>query len=640
MQELSLLQREQPPSAGGGASQGGSGAMQTADGRRDFVDVMWQIADKRSCDEVFIRYECGHCIKAEIWVPALPKTREYTNSEADRRRFMQHSIFVLTKNPGAPKVQITVPEGRCRHCGRGQRHSLVCGPLQMELGDDRSAGANGRRQSQGDTAEQHGHARAKAGTRGGGGAAQPNGYGNSNQSALATTGGTRRLELPLSSHVFLAAMGQVCRLPDNVTPPPLLQNNNLLQNGNLKPFDGPALSREGLHQWSRKEIEDELKAEVVKYVGGATFLLMFVVVECLYLCIIHFGPSSHITGGASLNVSHSISSELRNLSSVSSIEMGVANSTWVLSALTLTVHKAFGPGGSNGEGGASLWWSIVVHPLWILVSIVLAPLLWVLDLVVAFPRFLLLHVVFALVHALIWRPCSWVFTILWEVVHNSVSLLLRCIFSRPTAVLSQIPMTNPMVVAMVLSLLVAALSAPQPPSLPLCGVWSELPGLEFTRGIRRAMSRSKTLRPIVQHMPVSWGVAKNESRPKGGLRGIPATRGQKDKAHAGGRGPDGVNGRSERGAQAGRSQESRMPSGSAALHSAPACFVCLERPSWYVLEPCGHRVVCGECAIQLVEAAARNRSVSEGVAHHSSEKGGGACPSCGLAITRAMRLFS
>merc|ERR1712217_3458 len=88
--------------------------------------------------------------------------------------------------------------------------------------------------------------------------------------------------------------------------------------------------------------------------------------------------------------------------------------------------------------------------------------------------------------------------------------------------------------------------------------------------------------------------------------------------------------------QAGQ-KEGRAPSVSS-QPSAPACFVCLDRPSRYVLEPCGHRVVCGDCAVQLVEAAARNRSMSEaiGSAHHASERGGGACPSCGMVITRAM----
>lgn len=210
--------------------------------------------------------------------------------------------------------------------------------------------------------------------------------------------------------------------------------------------------------------------------------------------------------------------------------------------------------------------------------------------------------------------------------------------------LSQIPVTNPMGVAMVLSLLVAAFSAPQPPSLPLPGVWGEMPSFEFTKGIRRAVSKS-SLGPLCSRLHTLWTSARKDGRPKtGGARGgVPAVRGKNDKGvgadregRAGKDGKDGGPGRPEKLAHAGRGghQEGRT--------QQPACFLCLDRPSRYILEPCGHRVVCGECAVQLVEGAARNRAVSEGAgAHHgSSEKSGGACPSCGQAITRAMRVFS
>eukprot|EP00927_Polykrikos_kofoidii_P048495 TRINITY_DN42769_c0_g1_i1.p1 TRINITY_DN42769_c0_g1~~TRINITY_DN42769_c0_g1_i1.p1 ORF type:complete len:607 (-),score=85.67 TRINITY_DN42769_c0_g1_i1:51-1832(-) len=574
------------------------------DNRRDFVDVMWQIAEKRSCDEVVIRYDCGHHMKAEVLVPVLPKTREYSNQEADRRRFMQHSLFVLTKNPGSPKVQITVPEGRCRLCGRGQRQVLFCGLLQRDLTEDRQ-----RRDQLADL-------RGKALV---GGAL-------ASQACLFAQ--ARRLELPLSSHVFLQAMGQVCRLPDNITPPPLLQNSSALQTSALKPFDGPPLPREGLHQWSRKEIEDELKAEVVKYVGGATFLLVFVVIECLYLCVVRFGPSSHggLGDDASTNASRTLSGELRNLTSVSAIEMGIANSTWALSALTLTVHKAFGPmKDSSGGMTTSLWWTAFVHPLWVVTSVLLAPLLWVLDLVVALPRFLLLHVVLAVARSLVWRPCSWLLGFLMEFSSAFAAFVVRCLFSRPTAMLTQIPVTNPMVVAMVLSLLVAALSAPQPPSLPLPGIWTDLLSLAFTRGIRRAVFRSRTLGPLVQRLRAFWASRRKDGRSKGGVRGIPVPRGQKDGPERPGK------------PQLGKQGEGRVPS----TASQPACFLCLDRPSRYILEPCGHQVVCGECAVQLVEATVQLVNKESAGAHYSSDKnGGGACPSCGQAITRAMRVFS
>jgi len=553
--------------------------------RRDFVEVVWQIAERRGCDEVVIRYDCGHAIRADVWAPALPKTREYGCHEAERRRFMQHTIFVLTKDPGAPKVQVTIPEGRCRHCGRGQRQVLICGPLQMDLGEDRMRSRDGAK--------------------------------------LAAA--ARRLELPLSSHTFLAAMGQVCKLPENITPPPLVQGG---AGQPLRPFDGPPVPREAKH-WSRKDIEDELKAEVVKYVGGATCVLLFVLAECLYLIIAHLGP------GGNTSLIPTVAGELSNLSSVGAIELGIANSTWALSALTLSVHKAFGPsGGSQGAGGSSLMWSLLVHPLWVIVSLILAPVLWVLDLAVAVPRFIVLHVCLAVVRGLILRPLGWLLNVLSEGIGGSAVFLFRCVFTRPTAMLLQIPMTNPMAVAMVLSLLVAALSAPQPPGLSLPSVWGELPSLEISRGIR-------SLGPLMQRLRIFWASARREGRPKGGLRGAPTTRGQKEKAHAdrSGRERTDAPGRPDR-AQAGQ-KEGRAAAGSS-QQSAPACFVCLDRPSRYVLEPCGHRVVCGDCAMQLVEVAARNRSASEaagGGGHHSSERGGG-CPSCGLAITRAMRLFS
>lgn len=53
----------------------------------------------------------------------------------------------------------------------------------------------------------------------------------------------------------------------------------------------------------------------------------------------------------------------------------------------------------------------------------------------------------------------------------------------------------------------------------------------------------------------------------------------------------------------------------------------------YVLEPCGHRVVCSDCAVQLVDCATRSRTEGTG------DRGSGTCPSCGSAITRAMRIF-
>lgn len=549
--------------------------------RRDFADVVWQIADKRGCDEVAIRYDCGHAIRADVWAPTLAKTREYGVGEAERRRFMQHSLFVMTREPGAPRVQITVPEGLCRLCARGQRQTLICGPLQMDLTDAPAA--------------------------------------------------ARRLELPLSSHAFLSVMGQVCRLPENLSTPPIPQGKD----GSLKPFDGPPLPRESLRQWTRREVEDDLRAEVRRYVGMAMLALMLVGIQALYLCRVHLAPAtSAFEGEGGENSSEpGMAGELGNLTSVGSFEMGLANSTWALSVLTVAVHKAFAPeatsvGPEDLVPGTHFFWSYLVHPLWMVTSVLLAPLMLVLDFVVV----AVVRILFSLTRDLVWRPASWVITDLTKLTSGLVTMFVHNVIIRPTVVLSQIPMTNPMLVAMLLSLLVALVSAPQPPSLSLPSIWSKLPSFELTQSLKKAISRSKSLGPLVQQIKALWGMRK-EGRAKGGRLGVPASRGSKGgSAGSRDRVVDSAPGRPEKAGAC--KQDGKTPGSSVQQQSAPPCFVCLDRPSRYILEPCSHRVVCGECAVQLVEAAARNRSMSEGAG------GGGACPSCGMAISRAMRLFS
>lgn len=552
-------------------------------GGRDFADVVWQIGEKRCCDEVLVRYDCGHAMRADVWVPALPKTHEYTNQEAERRRFMQHCFFVLTKDPGAPKVQITVPEGRCRHCGRGQRQCLLCGPLQMDLaevGMDKAKTA------------QLMHQRVPT--------------------------AMRRLELVLSSHVFLAAMGQVCRLPDDITPPPLMQSNGALGNGVLKPTEGPLPQHEGARQCCRKDIEDELRAKVVKYVGGATCLLLVLVVECLYLLIMWTGA------GEGSRLTRTIASELGNVSALSTaIDGSGANTSWPLSALSFALRSTFGsPVNATKENSStSFWWTLIVQPAWFLLSVVLAPIMWVLELLVALPRFLFFNVLYTLVHGLVWSPCCWLCGICVDIINNPSAFLFRC-FSRPPAIVSLIPMANAMIGAMLLSLLVAILSAPQPLSLSLQSVWGELPSLGLARGNQKQRS-----------MPRLWTPARKDGI--GGARGMhQAARGQKDKG-AGRYDRDRTDG-PDRGDKHGRER-----SGSSSQMAA-TCFVCLDRPSHYILEPCGHRVVCGDCAMQLVEIASRSRTMGDGVAgqHRPSEKSGGTCPSCSMPVKQAMRVFS
>eukprot|EP00929_Paragymnodinium_shiwhaense_P080393 TRINITY_DN41929_c0_g1_i2.p1 TRINITY_DN41929_c0_g1~~TRINITY_DN41929_c0_g1_i2.p1 ORF type:complete len:588 (+),score=158.95 TRINITY_DN41929_c0_g1_i2:129-1892(+) len=586
MQELSLLEPAPPPGT-----------------RHDFVDVMWQIGEKRSCDEVLIRYDCGHAMKAEVLVPVLPRTREYSNEEADRRRFLQHSMFVLTKNPGSPKVQITVPEGRCRACGRGQRQVLTCGLLQLDLSEASAGGA-------------------KAGAlRAGALGAQ----------AAFTSG--RRLELPLSSHVFLAAMGQVCRLPDNVAPPPLLQNTSAAGR-TLRPFDGPPLSREALQPWSRKDVEDEVKADVVKYADRMAILLWLLAIECIYLCAVRFGHT--VVDEPPSFASAAIFTELRTLPALSQFELDASCPSWLLSALTVAVHKVFGPeaSGKGGDLDASLMWSVFVHPTWILLSTLMGPYFWVLDLLLRLPKFFTTEALMATGRQFVIGPCSW----FWTSTLDLYDALAWLSFSgaaiwQPAVVLSQMPLTNPTLVAAVLSVVVAALSAQHPPSLPLPvmgGVWEELPNFGISRSLKRLVSKSGSLGPLAQRLRGMWLRKRKEGRAqKGGAKGSPPPRGSKE----GGQGK--ADKQQSHDGSGGRGRER-----STSASSLPACFLCLDRPSRYILEPCGHRVVCCECAIQLVEAAARNRSTMEaGGSQHSSEKSGGACPSCGQSIGRAMRLF-
>jgi len=515
--------------------------------KRDFVDLLWQIAEKRCCEEVYVHYDCGHNMKADVWVPMLPKTHAYMNEETDRRRFMQHGMYVLTKNPGARKVQITVHEGRCRLCQRGQRQALICGPLQMDLTE------RGRRTSE--------EARKVRDPR--------------VQTLLAPA---RRLELPLSSHVFLSAMGQVCRFPDDISLP-LLQSSAL---GTLKLMDTPRLSHEGLRQWTRKEIEDELKAEVVKYVG-ASCLLVLVMVGCL-LCLT-LDSASAVGPGSFVPTFNS------------SDPKAAVNATWV-STITLTLQRAQRAliGADPLETETWLWpfwgWALA-RPLWI-VSFFLSPVFWAFDLVLALPRFIVTTTM-SMTHSLLWSFLGRFLAFTREVLQGTLYVVVRTL-----TILGEIPKTNPMVVASVLSLLIAAFSAPPTVSLG----WSDLPSVEFTSF--RA-SRAKSLGLFAQLR--AW------ARGHRSKKDFPTAKGR-ERSH-------------------GRDCSTRPDKGRHDCKggsSRPACFLCLDRPSRYAVEPCGHRVTCAECTVQLVEAAVRNRT------SEPPEKGG-ACPFCSTPVSRAMRVF-
>eukprot|EP00931_Biecheleriopsis_adriatica_P076297 TRINITY_DN50015_c0_g1_i1.p1 TRINITY_DN50015_c0_g1~~TRINITY_DN50015_c0_g1_i1.p1 ORF type:complete len:596 (-),score=100.29 TRINITY_DN50015_c0_g1_i1:68-1855(-) len=584
--------------------------------RRDLAEIVWQIAERRSCNEIVIRYDCGHTLRAEVCAPALPKIQEYGTHDMEKRRFLQHCLHVLTRDPGASQVQLTVPEGRCRHCQRGTRQTLVCGPIHADL----------REAPPPATA-------IKAG-------------GRSSLENLTQMAG-KRLELPMSTHAFLAAMGKVGRMPDaaNVSSPLLTSSaQSILQN----PFEGTVL-REGIHQWTRREVEEQLESELMKYVCCAAFVLVLLGAECVYLLTQNMGPQQldvEFAAGNATATSSSVS--LSNLTSLSSLELRVANSTWVLAALTLEVHKAFAPSevildpradAGTGETGSNTgyMWSAVVHPLWIAMSIVLAPILWILDMLVTWMapvlviydmmktvlRNFILHVLFTGVRELVWRPCG----LLYSLISSMFSMLRRRLFSPHSAAVPTIPTANPIAAAAVLCVVITMITSPVPLSTLLSDLMNDIASLGVVRRIRRVIFGPQALGPLVDKI---WGPDRaRDARAKGGVRGsMLAAKTPKD-----GKGTDRASIRGGEKLQVGKHDDK-----SGAF--VPACFVCLDKPSRYILEPCGHRVVCGDCAVQLVDAATRSRTSEAGErGSHQADRGGGNCPSCSMTITRAMRVF-
>jgi len=564
--------------------------------KRDFCDVIWQIAEKHCCEEVHVRYDCGHAMKVELSAPCLPPAQDYSQQEIDRQRYMQHCVYVLTKNPGTQKVQIIVPEGRCR-CGRGQRQVLVCGPLQFDLSEERLPQLQGRK----------GYNARKDGP------------------SLAAF---RRLDIPLSGHTFLSALGQVSRFPDDMSPAWLLNHGSSAHDA---VWTGDATqSREALRTYTRQEIENELRFEVHKYVSSTAFMLTLLLLYCLYLCIMQVYNPAMLPGGSASSFEgqiQGIAEELATISSVGSIEFRVANSTWALTALTVSVHRTFGPGSS--ESG-SFWWSSIVHPCWMALSFVLAPVMWALDYVVAVPRFLLLRVVFVVVHTLIWRPSCIIARMALDLMRDIRIATAGLNISQPTIVLARIPLVNPLALAFFTTILVAAFSSPQPPSVSFPAMWNDL--------LRRLAYLSRSFGPCFNQVSAFWQSARKEARQRSS-RGKAAGASGKEKEEGHGR-KNGSGVKVDGSHKGDKGSDRRHDARSTSANSGPACFVCLDRMSCYMLEPCGHKVACGECAVQLVEAAVRSRTANEVGAHAFSDKSGGACPCCGLAINRAMRVFA
>jgi hypothetical protein len=401
----------------------------------------------------------------------------------------------------------------------------------------------------------------------------------------------RRLELVLSSHVFLAAMGQVCRLPDDILPP-----STNLRNGVFNPLQGALPAHEGSFQISRKDIEDELARKVARYLGGATFFLFAVLAQCLYFMVMWFDDGS----------------EASRLSRSLIAWLGMAPSwlpSWVRDMFAvLEVPK---------EDGSYIsicwsWCSWIGQPLGFLSPFILTPLAWTLDVVMV-----LIHLVFNVLSALVrglMLPCRWSFGVVLHIITNPMALISQ-LMSLPMSVISLMSF-NAMLGGLLLSLLVVVLSAPQPLSLLLQSVCGELPSLGLGRGNQR-FSRL-------------W----HHSGKENGIQGSMPVARKKD-AHAGG-GRVESNGSGTSGHRADKDGQCRP----CASSSQSVCFVCLERPSHYILEPCGHRVVCGDCAVRIMEVASKGRLGEVTSGRHPSEKSGGTCPNCGQAVKQAMRIFS
>lgn len=170
-----------------------------------------------------MRYDCGHSLRAEVIAHTFPSVKEYGNQESELLRYAQHCLHVLTRHPGLAQLQVTVAEGRCRHCQRGQRQTLVCGPVHVDLREPASPGL---------VAKALGAVRVEA---------------------LAQA---KRLELAMTGHAFLSTIAQACRLPGAALVPPSGAAEAALE----LPFCSK--DPDELQQWTRKEVEDVWRVEI------------------------------------------------------------------------------------------------------------------------------------------------------------------------------------------------------------------------------------------------------------------------------------------------------------------------------------------------------------------------------------------
>ncbi|CAE7432542.1 unnamed protein product [Symbiodinium natans] len=558
--------------------------------RRDFADIVWQIAERRGCNEFVVRYDCGHSLRAEVSAPHLPSTKDYGTHEADRSRYVQHCLHVLTRHPADIQVQVTVPEGRCRHCQRGQRQTLVCGPVHTDLREPAAPGLVAKTLGRG---------------------------------PLDALTHAKRVELPMTAHSFLATIGQVCKMPETANLHPLAGAQEAVLE--MPWASKPMMPKEEIHQWTRKEIEDDVESMLLRYICCSAILLFVFSGESFYHLVTNLMPIQQEADGTFKEIEYigldQLTPELvvlSNLTSLSGLEMRVANCTWIMSTLTYAVHKAAGPGeaadGTDAIGSSGGYvWSGIVHPVWVGILIGFTPLLCVFEFMITMPRFVMLNVMFTGIRCLILQPGR----LLMSLLSSILVFLTRSLFSPPAVLVTTVPTANPLLGAAFICISLAAITSPVPLLLLARDLWNTTSNLGLVRRCRRAAAGNKTLNKALDRLP--FGASRSRGSGRGSRDPKKDCKGDRPSRSDSGKG-DKLQGKDDKGSSA----------------FAPPCFVCLDKPSRYILEPCGHRVVCGDCAVQLVDAAARTRTATE--ADRGGDRGGN-CPSCTMAINRAMRIF-
>ncbi|CAE7229903.1 alphaSnap, partial [Symbiodinium pilosum] len=441
--------------------------------RRDFADIVWQIAERRGCNEFVVRYDCGHSLRAEVSAPLLPSTKDYGTHETDRSRYVQHCLHVLTRHPAETQVQITVPEGRCRHCQRGQRQTLVCGPVHTDLREPAAPGLVAKTLGRG---------------------------------PLDALTQAKRVELPMTAHAFLTTIGQVCRMPETANLHPLAGAQEAVLE--MPWATKPMMPKEEIHQWTRKEIEDDVESMLLRYICCSAILLFVFCFESFYHMLTNLAPNQPDEDGTFKEVDYigleQLTPELvvlGNLTTLSSLELRVANCTWIMSTLTYAVHKALAPGDSDGPdalgSNARYFWSGILHPAWVGILLGCTPLLFVFEFMITMPRFVMLNVMFAGVRILILQPGR----LLIGLASSLLLFLTRSLFSPPAILVTTVPTANPIFGAAFICISLAAITSPVPLLLLARDLWNTTANLTVVRRLRRAAAGNKALNKALERLP-------------------------------------------------------------------------------------------------------------------------------------------